>query len=181
MEIITAGVSPITVDIAKEHLRVSTDTEDIIIATFIKAAYAQAESYLWRKVSATVVKEYWTDWEDEFCPTQEPSSDTFIVSYKDVNDDIQVLENAHALDEVKKVIYATEEDLPVLSELRNPVSIQYTTGWSTVPEDIVTAMLLMISDYFDNRIDMMEQVFNVNGTYLKSSQILLNPYRLNGF
>ena len=186
MDIIQKGVSPITKEIAKEHLRTFSDSdhdvEDVTIQLYIDAAYTFAENYTWRKLSTTKVREYFSSWQEEFKTQYEiQSEDSFTVKYKN-SAGVLTVNNDFAFDEKCKTVYAKDFGvLPELSELRNPVYLEYDTGFEEVPKDIVLAMLLLITDYYDERIDTLTQIFNVNGLYSKSSEVLLNNYKLKSF
>jgi uncharacterized phiE125 gp8 family phage protein len=184
-EILEPGVSPITLERAKEHLRVDTavTSEDTLIETYIKASYKSAEEYTWSKIATTKVREYYQSWSQILKTSLPVSSDTFSIFYIDENGVTQTLaQDTYKLDKLcNEFYYITEPALPELSENRNKIYIEYYTGYAEVPEDIVVAMLLMITEYYDERIDNIEQIFNINGMYSKSSYILLNNYRRNGF
>ena len=181
-EVLEQGVSPITLQEAKDHLRAEFQGEDDLINMYIKAAYKAAEEYTWSKISTTKLREYFQSWSQVLKVTQPITQDTVVVNYIDENGDLQVLTEVYKTDKLYNELYYTgSPSLPTLADQRNAIYVDYYTGYSEVPEDIIVAMLLMITEYYDERIDNIEQIFNINGMYSKSSYILLNSYRRNGF
>lgn len=181
MEIVTQGSSPITLDMAKEHLRVDHDRENDLITTYIQSAYSQAEKYTWRKIARSTIREYAQSWPAEFKTKYEVETNSYTVKYLDQSDTEQTLaQDLYGWDRKCKSIYCrlnTVGTLPEISSERNSIWVEYETGYSEVPKNIIVAMFLMITDYYDKRDDEITQVFNVHGVYVKSSQLILNDYR----
>lgn len=50
LSLVTPAIPPITIEEAKQHLRVDFDDDDVLIETYVKAATAYAESFMGRSL-----------------------------------------------------------------------------------------------------------------------------------
>lgn len=179
--VITKGTNPITLDRAKEHLRVTHTREDELIQVYLNAAYSAAKQYTWREIAVTEVREMFDNLSETYIPCVPLNTDeSYTVEY--LNESDVWIEVDYEYDVKRKELYLTvAKPTDISTTKRNPVRVTYSTGFTEVPEDIITAILLLCNDYYDNRGDMLDQVFNIDGKYIRSSRILMNPWRLKGF
>jgi uncharacterized phiE125 gp8 family phage protein len=164
---------PISLDEAKNHLRIDTYPDDDLVTRQIKAARRWCENYQNR----AYVTQTWTLYLDRFPrgnyievplpPLQSIAS----LSYKDENGDLQTVS---FLDPSGTALLSTDDyDIDIASEpgrlvlkdgaawpgtSRNTQSVQinFVAGYGAaadVPEDIKTAIYLKLSDIYENRGD----------------------------
>ena len=187
-----ATLEALTVDEVKAYLRVDSDAEDTLLGVLIKASTEMAESYLGRFLLTTVIEEFY-----DFFPVYKTGVDPFrgdrniiylsrgpvqtvaSVKYIDGNgDEITVDASDYRTDLVSEPSrifpehgwYGTKDTV-------NAVIIRYTCGYtqaSDVPANIKMAMLLMIGEMYEKRMDSVHRLPT-------ASEFLLNPYRVFRF
>ena len=187
-----ATLEALTVQEVKDYLRVDSDAEDTLLGVLIKASTEMAESYLGRFLLTTVIEEFY-----DFFPVYKTGVDPFhgdrniiylsrgpvqavaSVKYIDGNgDEITVNANDYRTDLVSEPSrifpahgwYGTKDTV-------NAVIIRYTCGYtqaSDVPANIKMAMLLMIGEMYEKRMDSVHRLPT-------ASEFLLNPYRVFRF
>ena len=187
-----ATLEALTVQEVKDYLRVDSDAEDTLLGVLIKASTEMAESYLGRFLLTTVIEEFY-----DFFPVYKTGVDPFrgdrniiylsrgpvqavaSVKYIDGNgDEITVNASDYRTDLVSEPSrifpehgwYGTKDTV-------NAVIIRYTCGYtqaSDVPANIKMAMLLMIGEMYEKRMDTVHRLPT-------ASEYLLNPYRVFRF
>ena len=187
-----ATLKALTVQEVKDYLRVDSDAEDTLLGVLIDAATQMAESYLGRFLLTTVIEEFY-----DFFPVYKTGVDPFrgdrniihlsrgpvqslaSVKYIDGNgDEITVDASDYRTDLVSEPSrifpehgwYGTKDTV-------NAVIVRYTCGYtqaSDVPANIKMAMLLMIGEMYEKRMDSVHRLPT-------ASEFLLNPYRVFRF
>ena len=187
-----ATLKALTVQEVKDYLRVDSDAEDTLLGVLIDAATQMAESYLGRFLLTTVIEEFY-----DFFPVYKTGVDPFrgdrniiylsrgpvqslaSVKYIDGNgDEITVNASDYRTDLVSQPSrifpdhgwYGTKDTV-------NAVIVRYTCGYtqaSDVPANIKMAMLLMIGEMYEKRVDSVHRLPT-------ASEYLLNPYRVFRF
>ena len=179
-----SGAVPLTLETAKEHLRVSGDSEDTLIQIYIDAALQIVEEYLWRKLQLCEVEEVFECFYNRI-DTSYPVNSITSIKYFDESESEQTLivatyyeiyDNAKSKNEIHKVGNAT---LPTIwLDKIYPVKVTYQSGYANgeVPKPIINAMFLMIGEMYENRED-----HEYKSTIRKASQLALNNYRLKKY
>ena len=187
-----ATLKALTVQEVKAYLRVDSDAEDTLLGVLIDAATQMAESYLGRFLLTTVIEEFY-----DFFPVYKTGVDPFrgdrniiylsrgpvqslaSVKYIDGNgDEITVNASDYRTDLVSEPSrifpeygwYGTKDTV-------NAVIVRSTCGYtqaSDVPANIKMAMLLMIGEMYEKRMDTVHRLPT-------ASEYLLNPYRVFRF
>jgi len=187
-----ATLKALTVQEVKDYLRVDSDAEDTLLGVLIDAATEMAESYLGRFLLTTVIEEFY-----DFFPVYSTGVDPFRgdrniiflsrgpvqsvahVKYIDGNGDEQTVTasdyRSDLISEPARIMpeqgwYGTKDTV-------NAVIIRYTCGYtqaSDVPANIKMAMLLMIGEMYEKRIDSVHRLPT-------ASEHLLNPFRVFRF
>lgn len=164
---------PVSVDEARDHLRLTATDEDAIIANIIKAATRWAEDYTGYRFCTQT----WTFTLDSFPykPTRvfngKPYDDYEIIKvpypplqsvthikYYDTSDVLQTLSASdYRVDtESEPGRIQPVESWPDTYDKINPVEIRFVCGWDDVDDiddQIKTAILLRVSDLYENRQD----------------------------
>ncbi len=158
---------PVDLDSVKQHLRVDTTDDDILIQTYIKAARLHAEAFS-NRAYCTKTIEYYLDAfpsEDHIdIPLPPLVSISSIKYYDTANTDYLFPLAPAAASTVYYVDTYSEPGRVVLvyggqwpsTTLRpaNGVLITYVAGYGlaqVVPQNVKMAMLLLIGDYYENR------------------------------
>jgi uncharacterized phiE125 gp8 family phage protein len=146
---------PLTVDDAKQQLRLDTDADDAAVERRLKSARSQAETYLMRGL----LTQTWTyaqdDWSDEILlPMAAPLASVTSVKYYDTSGVLTTLATtvylADLLSEPGRVVLKPEQTWPALQANRVlAVEIIYVVGWTAadlITPEIVDAVCLLLGD-----------------------------------
>lgn len=162
---------PISIQEAKTHLRVSSNSDDNYISTLIKAARIYAEKY----TNRTLITQTWDWYLDYFCSDllilpKSPVQSITSITYSDGNNETQTLSSSlYQLD-----IYSREARLvpvygtvwPSVYSKMNAVKIRMVVGYGDpkdVPDTIKQGILVCIADMYDNRETLIKGVSAVSG------------------
>jgi len=157
------AVEPITLDQAKDHLRVTNTTDDALISTLIAAARRFAEGYCRR----ALITQVWDLYVDKFpdavrgvleIPFGELQAVTS-VTYYDADGALQTLSaslyQVEAIREPARIRPIATETWPATYDQMNAVTVRFTAGYGDapgdVPEQVVQAMLMLIGHLYENR------------------------------
>lgn len=187
-----ATLKALTVQEVKDYLRVDSDAEDTLLEVLIDASTQMAESYLGRFLLTTVIEEFY-----DFFPVYKTGVDPFhgdrniiflsrgpvqavaSVKYIDGNGDEQTVTasdyRTDLVSEPSRIM--PNEGWLGTKDTVNAVIIRYTCGYtqaSDVPANIKMAMLLMIGEMYEKRVDSVHRLPT-------ASEYLLNPYRVFRF
>lgn len=177
------GKEPVSLEMAKEHLRVDDNDSDGYIGTLIFVARQYAEHYL-RRALITQTFDYYLDGFSNAMeiPRGKLQSVTH-VKYIDTNGDTQTLAssvysvNTYADPGIVELGYS--QSWPSVRDVSNTVNIRFVCGYGTdqedVPEAIRQAILIHISTLYENRESTSQfQIFPVYMSY----EALMYPYRI---
>jgi len=182
-QITAAAGEPLTLAEAKQHLRVTQSDQDLVIERLIKAARKHCEKI----TNHTFMRETWEKTLDAFPAgaIELPKPPLYIVSsirFLDVNNELQTLDPTHYLADVESypgwVLPRYGYTWPSTYPEINAVRIRFQCGYAdadTVPEDIKTAILLLIGHWYENREATSDKPNNGIDFAVNA---LLSPYRL---
>lgn len=187
-----ASLKALTVQEVKDYLRVDSSDEDTLIGVLIDAATQIGEHYLGRFLLTTVIEEFY-----DFFPVYKTGVNPFRgdknivylsrgpvqsithVKYIDGNGDEQTVSasdyNTDLVSEPARIM--PEEGWQATKDTVNAVIVRYTCGHtqaSDVPANIKVALLLIIGEMYEKRVDSVHRLPT-------ASEHLLNPYRVFRF
>ena len=179
----TTGTStePLTYSEVKDWLRLNDDTEQTLVTTLITVAREIVEGQTWRPVTEQVYRMYFDKSELDTMVTlinKAPLISIDSVKYYDVNDVEQTL----AATEYEYDLYANParfrlKSVPSCYDKMNTLYIEFTCGYTTIPEDLKQAFRMIIGHLYENRQDV------VTGTQVNeipmASKYILERYRNN--
>lgn len=191
LKLITPPASnPITLDEAKKHLRVSSNDDDTMITNMVAAATRYAEQFLGR----AFVDQTWELVLDDF-PVAEikiplpPLIEVQSVKYFDPNGDEQIVDTAnYFVDNVSQPGWVVPEGnlvWPTTLAAINSVIIRFRAGYadiggsppvSTVPDDIKSALLLLLGTLYEFREDTVLDMTTLRMPF--SADIMLRNYKV---
>ncbi len=175
-------LEPITLEEAKDHLRLTSDflEDDNYITLLIKAARKAAENYTSRAFLNTTFDLYQDEFFEEIEIGKGNISEVTSINYNDVSGDPQSLDLGLTfidLNNLPALLKSTSTFPSTYSKGFNNVTIRFVAGFGAtaaeVPEDIKTALKLIIARWYDNREDTRQ-----NLSFPKASECLLNEYKL---
>jgi uncharacterized phiE125 gp8 family phage protein len=187
---------PVSLSVAKKHLRVDHADEDALIAGYIAVARHQAETATWRALLTQtwdlkldhfpVLRDYFDGCSKINLPKARCQSVTYI-HYVDTAGDTQTLATteytADTGSEPARIVPAYGKSWPSTRGVINAVTVRFVAGYgddpSDVPEPIRQAMLLMVGHLYERREATIvgQQVYDVPMGW----DALLAPYRVWGF
>lgn len=146
---------PVTLAEAKAQCRVTDTSEDGLIETYIKAATRYVEQTL----GTSIAEQTWKLTLDEFSDAIELlrgpviSVDTF--QYYDADGLTQTVDaGLYSTDLTSRsqwLVLNSDESWPTVLDAVNAVSVTYTAGMETVPDDLRAAILLLVGTWYGQR------------------------------
>jgi len=163
---------PVSLEEAKDHLRVSTDTEDATIEAAIVAAREYCEAVTRRQFVTATYKLTLDSWPSVIRPPRPPLVSVTSIGYTDTNGDAQTFSSSNytvdTYSEPGRIALAYGQSWPdVQSGIIAPITVTYVAGYgaaTAVPRSIKAAMLLCIADLYEHREAMSEIRLEENPT-----------------
>ena len=146
---------PVTLAEAKEHLRVSHDSEDSVIWNLVKAATEMVERETWTQINSKGMTFYFDGWESfrgsGFLPVQSVES----VKYYDVNNDLQTLSPGdYQVDLNSDPVKIDFDSTPSLFDRFNSVEVALVVGYAescNIPYGLISCIKMVLGDLYENR------------------------------
>lgn len=154
---------PVSLTEAKEHLRITDDTEDSLIESLIAAGTEYCEIYENRKYCNQEIVACYDYFDSKLILPCNPVQSIESVTYIDDNEVEQTLDSSlYTLDSYSCpafVYISNNTSLPsVNSDFPNPVRVTYTAGYESnpssidnIPQRVKAAIKLIIGALFENR------------------------------
>ena len=169
---------PISLEQAKEHLRVVYDDEDTYISGLIVAAREMAEGKLNRTIKQRVRESAFCDWSN-IVLRKPPFVSVESLSYIDTSGQEQYLDDyaVRSRSEPARIALPYGFSAPSLQPNDEAIVVRYVAGYSEgeVPQPIIQWMLLVIGTMYENRETMSAGV-NVTSIPEDFFKWLLQPY-----
>lgn len=186
------GEEPVSLQEAKDHLRVTSSDDDAYIAALIVTVRKRVEHH----TNRGLITQTWEQKHDAFPPRDDmpiqlcknPVQSVTSIEYEDIDGNTQTWSSGNyqvfADNGVTKIAPSPDVDYPdTEDERRNAVTITYKVGygddWNDVPDPIKQAMFLWVGHLYENR-----ESINIGGIVNKVPQTavwLLDPYRVAWF
>lgn len=176
VQVTPPAAEPISLSLAKNHLRVDISDDDTLIGLLISAARQVAEAYTQRAFITQTLKALYPVWPDEktygtedngrdglWIPSP-PCTAVSLVKYYDQDGTEQTLDTSlYQVDlysEPARIQIAPNQAWPILEAQKiNPISVQFVTGYTdatafqTAHPAIAIGMLKLIADAYKFRED----------------------------
>lgn len=182
LTILTPPEPVVSLEQAKQHLRVEADDDDVLIATYLAAATQQLDAphgWLGRAIGVQTIeaRAAYFDLPEWTLPCP-PVIEVDQISYVDPTGTVQTLDPAVYDVRGNAVVRGYGKSWPAVRVDSESVRVTYQAGYEMVPAPIVAAILLMTGDLYANRET------SVTGTIAASIPMettvinLLAPYRV---
>lgn len=157
LENISASIDePVSIDDAKEHLRIDASDEDALIRGYLTAARQVAENYANRVIASQQFRLTLDSFPLQIHLPKTPVISVDSFTYVDTNGDSQTLSSGSGyflsnddFDPVLKPPY--NSSWPDTESGFEKVVITFTAGFSAVPQNVKSAILLIVGDLYNNR------------------------------
>lgn len=152
----------------KDHLRVSDGNEDGLISAYINAAVDFIASYTWIYLQSTSYTAYLDDWESETIIKMHPVTAISSIKYYDANGTLQTMSAGTDYYVSLNGAYARinfENTYTLRDQPYDNIEIAFTCGYAShfeIPDDLVDALLMLVSDMFENRQSFSQGVREVD-------------------
>lgn len=149
-------VEPVTLQEAKDHLRIDGSDDDATVSMLISAARRWCEDYTGR----TFVTTTW-DWSFDcfdgpvLCVPRPALKSVTSISYVDTAGVTQVLSSAvyrvDTASEPGRIALAYGQTWPSTQSVINAVTVRFVAGYVGVPEHVRCAILMLVGEMFEQR------------------------------
>lgn len=144
---------PVTVEEARAQCRIINADSDARLMGFVKAATAHVETTLGVSLTARTYRLTLDAFSDAIELPRGPVQEVTAVQYVDADGETQTVATAdYTVDLVSSspwVVRNSDASWPTTLNAVNAVTVEYTAGFETVPEDIKAAILLTIQHWND--------------------------------
>jgi uncharacterized phiE125 gp8 family phage protein len=181
-----ATTEPITLEEAKNFLRVDHAEDDMLISALITASRQMCEEYTRRILVTTTIDEYF----DKFPKNSWNNLSNLIYLSRGP---VASITSVKYVDEIGSEVALTSDQF-ITDVISEPARVQSTAGWfaaagvvnqvivryvvgsdvSSIPRPLIQGMMLVISDLYDQRSDSVRRLPT-------ASEYLWNPYRIFTF
>jgi uncharacterized phiE125 gp8 family phage protein len=156
LKLITAATDyPVTLDEAKAQTRVDGAADDATLTALIAAATDYVEQYTGRAIMPQTWELVLDAFSDAIQIPKGPVTGITSVSYYDINGALQTVTDTNytpdLVSDPQWLVRDTAYTWPTTATGINVVKIQFTAGYATVPPSIKHAILLLVSQWFDER------------------------------
>jgi uncharacterized phiE125 gp8 family phage protein len=173
---------PVTLVEAKAQCRVDQSDEDTLLNGLIAAATDYVEQYTGTAIMAQTWATYYDAFTDAMTMPHGPVQSVTSVKYYDVDGVLQTasptIYDTDLASNPQWVVRVSTETWPDTIDVVNAVAIEYVSGYVTVPPSIKHAILLLISQWYDNRAAATDKPVLAMSNAVEA---LLTNYRTFGF
>lgn len=160
---VPAAIDPVTLDEAKDHLRIDSTAEDALITGLIGAATRMAEAYTERQFIAatyTLVQDDFPEYEGSICLPRTPLSSVSSIVYIDSTGSAQTLSTdvyeITSDDHGAKIVLKPGQTWPeTQSEKYSALTTTFVAGYGSNTTDVPAAaragILMIVGHLFENR------------------------------
>jgi uncharacterized phiE125 gp8 family phage protein len=155
--------SPVSLDEAKTHLRVTHTDDDQYINALLLAATKWAEDFQCRTYVSRTHTMYLDNWETIIRPTYSPLVSVTTIKYLDTDGNQKTLSDTqYRVDtntEPGRITEAYNCSWPDIRLVINTIEIEYEAGYGTVaavPDDVKAAIKLIVGHFYEHREPVSE-------------------------
>lgn len=160
----------VTLDLAKQHLRVDHNEEDALIGQYLAAAVSWVENHTGKLLTRRTVTQDGRVFSSYLPLHYGPAPSDVTVDYTDADDAPQTIADARL---VGDRLYPAAT-WPTVTQ-NSPVTINYTAGYTDTPADLDSAVLLLCGHFYANREAVV--VGQASGPLEMAVESLCRPYR----
>ncbi len=170
------SVEPLTLAEIKTHLRITHSDDDIFLSTLISSARRMVE----QRYDLAVTQQNWSVFQDQWpedgifhLPLYPVQSVTDLKTYGDDDGAATVDPTLYYLDAVSRpcrLVLRRGRNVQAPGRRVNGIEIKLVAGFTSVPQTIKQALLIIMADWYANRGDIDP------GAFPLAAKLLLAPY-----
>ena len=149
--------SPVSLLDAKEHLRIDADADDRVIERMLSAAVGAIGEMTGRSLAAETWQLGLDGITGDLTLPKSPVTAVSGIAYYDNNNTSQTysLSNVNVSLSDDRAVISLKSGCawPVTTRRPDAVNITFTTGYTTLPDELVSAVMLKLGDLYFNRGD----------------------------
>jgi uncharacterized phiE125 gp8 family phage protein len=153
---------PVTLQEAKEHLRVTGSDEDTLISALISAARVKAEEECGYAIVTQTLSAWWDKWptDNTFGLPIYPAAAVSDIRYKDEEGNVQLLPDSEYTTDLvgmtPRIVLNPDADVPTVGQYPNAVEVRYIAGKDVADVDEATkiGIKLWLTLLYEHREDM---------------------------
>lgn len=162
---------PITLALAKEHLRVTDTAEDTLITSLIVVAREWCEKYEHKKYMTQTITVHFDSFAEKMFLPVAPALSITSITYTDTDEEVQTLDSSYyelsTYDEPAFIYPAYNMSYPTILSVNNSITVTYLAGYSAtdtdvtqVPSRVKHAIKLVLSHLYEHREQNSEITLN---------------------
>ena len=187
IKIVTAPIAElISLEAAKQHLRIDGIEEDIVIQSLITTAREFAENFTSRSLANKTYEYMLTRFPNEniIKIPNPPVVNVDSITYKDSEGYTATMDPSNYIvdsdSEPGQIVLAYGQSWPIFTPYPvHPIRIRYSAGYQSLPKPIEQAMLLLIGHWYEHREAVVFGSITKEVEFAVTS--LLWPYRMFGW
>jgi uncharacterized phiE125 gp8 family phage protein len=156
--------------LAKAQLRVTGTSEDTLIGQYLAAAKAWVEKYTSVKLESGEVEERFTAFSDYLSLGWGPEPAEASIAYLDTAGEEQTLADGSIVG--GRLYPPAGTEWPVILD-PSEIVVTYTAGYTVAPPELDQAVLLLVTEYYENR-----SAGDASPSLAAAVMALCSPYRL---
>lgn len=168
---------PISLETVKNHLKVDFSADDALINSLIITAREFVENYTLLRLMPQTITEHFDVFVSPLELSCAPLRSVSSISYLDSDSQSVVLGSIYKSQQyalLPRLVLKANESWPTTVNEQSAITVVYTVGFDdadAVPEILKSAMLLMISHWYENRQDTVRRMPTM-------VEFMIRPYRI---
>ncbi len=177
------AIEPVSLSEAKEHLRITNSNDDSFINRLITSARQISENF----TGLGFIQQSYSIFIDEFPKSgvikipKQPFLSLQAINIYDASDNFVAEDlNLYSIDQIQgRIVLKDGYIAPIAKRKINGIEISFNVGYGTnasdVPEDIKTAILLLVASMYENRGNNIQEQLHLSKT---GAAEILQPYKI---
>ena len=177
------AIEPVSLSEAKEHLRITNSNDDSFINRLITSARQISENF----TGLGFIQQSYSIFIDEFPKSgvikipKQPFLSLQAINIYDASDNFVAEDlNLYSIDQIQgRIVLKDGYIVPIAKRKVNGIEISFNVGYganaSDVPEDIKTAILLLVASMYENRGNNIQEQLHLSKT---GAAEILQPYKI---
>lgn len=147
LSVFSSSRFPISLSLVKQHLEYEDDDRDELIQQYIRASQSWVENFTGKPMVVQTVVEEFSQFKNPMLLSKAPIISITSIEYVDQDEQPQEVTGFRKLG---SRVYEPVGGWPTNFDF-TPIVVTYKAGFSDVPADLISAQLLLVAHWFENR------------------------------